>query len=323
MKKKAGENKTSLWNKLSIKQKAVVIIFFLIVIVPYFLINGYLWFSNWLFQVTSWNINAFGLGNTEWFAFWGTYFGGIATVVAVWWTVKQTERHYEQTSKEQKRQNESIRTEQEKQRKLDVLPLILLQPRVMVQSSDLAVLLGETEEKPEEKRIYVDQLKPFYEEFDISEITVLFGLQHELRSGGLSDDEIRMVKNKGHENVTSGSVKYLTKPNTTFLRPFWLINTGKETAINLVISLVSSDDQEYSHLSTIFSLMPKAHIKLNFLVNVKVEDEKKITGDYKLLIKYSDIYANHYKQEFPIYISNINHGIEWSIGLNIEQLLEE
>jgi hypothetical protein len=213
MKEKGENNKTSLWNKFSDKQKTVIIIFFLIIIVPFFLINGGLWFSNWLFHIINWDINAFGLGNTEWFAFWGTYFGGITTVIAVWWTVRQTERHYEQTSKEQKRQNKLITTEQEKQRRFDVLPLILLQPRITIQSSDLAILLGETEEKPKEKRIYIDDLKPHYEEYDISELTILFGEKFEFRVGGLSEEEMRMVKNKGHEDVINGSVRYLIMPN--------------------------------------------------------------------------------------------------------------
>jgi hypothetical protein len=318
MKEKGENKKTSLWNNFSVKQKATIIIFFLVIIVPFFLINGGLSFSNWLFHIINWDINAFGLGNTEWFAFWGTYFGGITTVIAVWWTVTQTERHYDQTSKEQKRQNELITTEQEKQRRSDVLPLILLQPRVTIQSSELAILLGETEEKAKEKRIYVDQLKPYYEEYDISELTILFGEKFEIRVGNLSDEEMRMVKNKGHEDVTNGPVKYLVIPNITYLHPFWLINIGKETAINLRIGLYA-DDNELAHFKNVFSLMPKTQVKLNFLVNIKEKDLQPICGKYNLQIWYNDLYSNLYTQKFPI---TIDTQANWTIELDIKQVLE-
>lgn len=311
MKIQTKKQRDYFWNRLSTSKKAVLIVFFLLVIVP-LCINGLIRFCNWVFQITDWNISAFGLGNSEWLTFWGAYFGGIATFFAVWWTVTQTERHYEQTSLEQQRQ-----------RKLDVLPLILLQPRNTRQTSQAALLLGNLEEKKEEKQIYVDELKPFYEEFDITEITVLFGSQIEIRPGSLSDEEMRLVKNNGHEEEIIGNLHYLMVPNVTFLRPFWFINVGKERAINLLVSLESSTNHELSHLKTVFSLTSKDQIKLNFLVNVKDEEKEKILGEYKFLISYNDIYSNQYEQTFPLTISSHENGIEWTIGLGIEQLLIE
>ncbi len=312
MNKKTDNNDRGFWNKQSTTKKALIIIFFLIVFVPFIFINGGLKLGNWIFQIAKININAFGLGNSEWLTFWGSYFGGIATFFAVWWTVTQTERHYEQTNLEQQRQ-----------RKLDVLPLILLQPRNTRQTSQAALLLGNLEEKKEEKQIYVDELKPFYEEFDITEITVLFSSQIEIRPGSLSDEEMRLVKNNGHEDEIIGNLHYLMVPNVTFLRPFWFINVGKERAINLLVSLESSTNHELSHLKTVFSLTSKDQKKLNFLVNVKDEEKEKILGEYKFLISYNDIYSNQYEQTFPLTISSHENGIEWTIGLGIEQLLKE
>lgn len=311
MKTQPEKQNASFWNRLSTSKKAILIIIFLVVIVP-LIINGLFLFCNWLFRITTWNISAVGLGNSEWLTFWGSYFGGIATFFAVWWTVSQSERHYERSNQEQ-----------ERQRKLDVLPLILLQPRNTRQTSQATLLLGDLEEKKEEKQIYLDELIPFYEEFDISEITVLFGSQFEVRPGSLSDEEMRMVKNNGHEEQTIGNVKYLMVPNVTFLRPFWFINVGKERAINLSVSLESSTNHEHSRLSTVFSLIAKDQIKLNFLVNIKDEDKEKIIGDYKFLIRYNDIYSNQYEQKFPLTISTHENGIKWTIGLGIEQLLLE
>ncbi|MEI8132787.1 MAG: hypothetical protein WCG34_10155, partial [Leptolinea sp.] len=205
MKKKTRENVTSLWDKLSQKQKAVIIIFFLIVLIPFFIVNGGLIFCNFLFHIIGWNINASGLGNTEWLAFWGTYFGGIATMLSIWWTVSQTERHFKQTSDEQKRQNKTFENEQERKRKLDVLPLILLQPRITLQTSNAAILFRKTEDSNNKKKLIpLDQLKPVYEEFDMSEITVLLAPEPEIRIGGLTEEEMCRVEKNGYDNIASG-----------------------------------------------------------------------------------------------------------------------
>jgi hypothetical protein len=302
--KKTGGKVKSVWNRLSITKKVIAIIFSFLVIVP-LSINGLLQFSNWLFQITHWNTSAFGLGNSEWLNFWGSYFGGITTVIAVWWTVSQTERHYIQTNQEQK-----------DQRRLDVLPLILLQPRNTRQTSQATLLMGNLQEKKEEGQINVDELKPIFEEFDITEITVLFGSQFEVRPGDLSDEEMRMVKNKGHEDYKIGNVKYLMVPNTTFLRPFWFINVGRGRAINLIVILESSTGHELSRLKTVFSMKPNDQIKLNFLVNVKDKDKEKVFGEFKLLINYRDIFLNQYNQAFPISIDTQC----WNIGLDVNHL---
>ena len=320
MKIQTKKQRDYFWNRLSTSKKAVLIVFFLLVIVP-LCINGLIRFCNWVFQITDWNISAFGLGNSEWLTFWGSYFGGIATVLAVWWTVSQTERHYLQTTQEQKRQNELIKKEHDNQQQLEVLPLLLLQPIGTKQTSWATLMFGDLEEKKEKNRIYVDQLKPVYEEFDISEITTVFSPEYEIRPSGLTDEEIHLVKNKGHENITTGQTKTLIKPNITFINPFWLINIGKELAINILISLTSSTKPNLPQLSTVFSLMSKARVKINFLVNVKNGDEENIFGDYILVIHYHDIYSNHYKQEFPISIQAHENGPKWTLGLDIDQSL--
>jgi hypothetical protein len=91
--------------------------------------------GNYITHETDWNINPSDIDNADWFAFWGSYLGGIATVVAVWWTVDKTENHFKLTTNEQTRQNEEIRQERERQRKLDILPVILLQPRMLIPPS--------------------------------------------------------------------------------------------------------------------------------------------------------------------------------------------
>ena len=115
-----------------------IFIAFAVLLIPLW-INFLIQFGNWVSQITGLNISAIGLENQAWFSFWGAYLGGIATVVAVWWTIDKTERQYLQTREEQKRQNDELKRQnnelkkdQERQRRLDVLPLILLQQRILI-----------------------------------------------------------------------------------------------------------------------------------------------------------------------------------------------
>jgi len=180
------------------------------------------WTHRWNF-----NINAWGLSNTDWFAFWGTYIGGITTVIAVWLTVRQIERHFKQTSKEQQRQNKSQKNELEKQRRLDVLPLILLQPIAISHHGSIIFSPGKTEDV-QERYIPLDELQPSYNEFDISELTIRFSPRPSIQLGGMTDEEIARVKSKGWENEKqSDTTSYLTCLTLTHLYPYWLINIGK------------------------------------------------------------------------------------------------
>jgi len=311
--------------KLSTIRKVVLIALFLFGIVPFVFINGGIRFSNWVSQITGLDISASGLLNQDWFSFWGAFLGGIATVFAVWWTVDQTERHYRQTSEEQERQNNRFAEEREHQRRLDVLPVVLLQPRIVRQSSDMVLLLGEIEEKKEDKKVYVDELKPVYEEIDATEVTVRFASKLTLQPEGLSEEEMRRVRNKGHEEYSMGNgSKVLTLSSIVFLRPFWFVNAGKEAAININMHLKKEGDFEFKDLPHAFSLMAKERIKLNFFVDVKQEQINLIYGNYELDIWYQDIYKNLYNQIHRINIlkGNDHGGVLWQLSLDVEQVLK-
>lgn len=320
------------WNKLSLLQKSLIATFVLAIFIPIAIINGGLSLSNWIFQYTGWNFSASGLANPDWFAFLGSFFGGVATVLAVWWTVSQTNMHYEQTSNEQKRQSDYLDQERERQRKLDVLPLILLQPRVTLQSGGLALLIGEVENSEDQKAKLTpcDELKPIYEEFDVSEVTIVFSPDPNIRIGGITDEELKRVKNNifginkrlekedaGHRVTT---FVLIPAPTITFIRPFLFVNAGKEAAINILISIATLENQTVTYLHHVFSLMSKEKIKLNFLVDIHTENKESVTRSYKLIIAYNDIYANRYYQEFPIEFHISDEKPEWNMGLDISQI---
>jgi hypothetical protein len=315
-KAKGTSNKFSQWSK-----EPWLLLLLLLVFIPPLVMIGWIWLSDWLYQITGFNTSPAGLNNQDWVMFWGAYFGGIATVIAVRWTVFQTERHYLQTSEEQKRQNSRLAEEREHQRRLDVLPIVLLQARVVRQSSNLALLLGEPEDEIEVKSINVDEIKPIYEEYDVSEITVLFAPESEMRLGEPSKEEMHRVRNNGHEIVPLGNGKKADYLKTiTFLRPFWCINAGKEAAININIYLITPNNQEPKYLPHVLSLMPKEKIKLYFLVDMPGGEVASLYGKYQFGVRYSDIYATKYSQKYEIDISAGDNGdTVWSMMLGVEQ----
>jgi hypothetical protein len=113
-------------------------------------------------------------------------------------------------------------------------------------------------------------------------------------------------------------VASLSPSNITFFRPFWLINVGKETAINLEIILKSSDDHEITRLHDVLSLLPRDKVKVNFLINVAEREKGVILGNYKWLICYNNIYSNSYEQIFPIALEDNSDGMIFSIDLDVK-----
>lgn len=310
----------TFWNKQSMPKIAVLIILFLI-IVP-LVINGLFLFCNWLFKITTWNISAAGLGNSEWLTFWGSYFGGIATVIAVWWTVTQTEKHYQQTSDEQKKQNAQIILDKERQRRLDVLPIILLQPRIINKTSPLTVLLAEETEADKPTLIPLDKIKPNFEELDISEISCLFGKNLEIRKGGLNPEELQAIKNGGFEKKQEGKSTYLIKPLISELFPFWLINGGREAAVNIQFFVISQKSDKLHYLRNgVLSLLPREKIKLNFIIFIETQEIENISTNYIFQIKYADIYSNQYEQEFPLTIKPSDSSADLFIRIDTNQTL--
>lgn len=53
------------------------------------IINVFIRVGNWIFSRTGYNMSALDLGNTEWFLFYGSFLGGLFTLCAVFFTLKQ------------------------------------------------------------------------------------------------------------------------------------------------------------------------------------------------------------------------------------------
>ncbi len=151
----------NVWDWITKNKTKTGIIISLLIILPY-VINLFLLISNRIYGLTGININAVGITNQDWFSFWGSFSGGIATFLAVIWTLRQTQTIHIEAIKEQ-----------ERQRKLDVLPVIILQPIVTKIETGLVDFFSEGFGKEEsmKKRVFIDELKPIYEEYQVSEVT--------------------------------------------------------------------------------------------------------------------------------------------------------
>lgn len=306
------------------KRKYKLIIILVTVVVIPIIINLFILFFNYLSNVTGLNLNAFGLGNVEWFGFLGAYLGGIATLIAVYVTVNKTEEQYIQTSHEQKRQNKDSFDERENNRRLSVLPLLILQPIQHKLIPNIFNIDNSTESDSEKGRSFVDQITPNFQEYDILEISLIFSFKKPFfRLQGPSEEEWNRVKNKGDESIfdKSSGRSYIVPKYITYLNSCWLINAGKEVAINITMDLINYQTSEEISLNNTFSLMAKDRRKIYFLVDVMKENYPSICGDYLLNIEYYDIYTNHYRQEYPIHIGDDEYNSVFSISLNIENKL--
>ncbi|MDK2982103.1 MAG: hypothetical protein PWQ55_2450 [Chloroflexota bacterium] len=305
------------------KNNSLLIIVFVAIFAPIF-INLLILLSNYIHNRTGVNLSALGLNNAEWFSFWGTYFGGIATLIAVFVTVQKTEEHYIQTSKEQKRQNKASLEERQNNRRLDVLPLLILQPIEHKLIPNIFNISNSMKSDSGNRKSFIDEVSSSFHEFDISEIGLIFSSNNIFfRLQGPSEDEWNRVKNRGDESIfdESSGRYYIGPKKVTYLNSYWLINAGKEVAINITIDLFNCQTSDDISFNKTFSLMAKDRKKTYFLIDEMKENYSSICGKYLLIIEYYDIYSNHYRQEYQIHIGDDQYNSIFSISLNIENKL--
>ena len=305
MKKKA--QKEDFWEWLSQNKFKVIVLSFIFILAIPFLVSCGLKIGNYIFSITGINLSANGLSNSDWFSFWGSFSGGITTLVAVLWTLYQTNKNHL-----------DLLSEQNRQRKLDVLPVLSLQPIRTVTSGFLASAFGNLAKEEEPKRVYIDEIEPEYREYDISEVFCILKSQGIVFRDFLKEDEKVKIKNIGQKNIVNEEtgVTFITCPDTVFLRPFWLNSVGTQTALNIRLEVQKEDDLiRYGH---VFSLAPQDKIKLGFLIDLPNTEVPKKVGQYKLIMRYSDIYSNEYRQEhdFNLIIDKTNQ-VGFTMNINV------
>ncbi len=139
----------------------------------------------------------------------------------------------------------------------------------------------------------------------------------------MNEKQINRAKNAGFASIKDKEhgVTYLAKEATTFLHPYLLINVGKEAAINVIIQVTSPYKETCFNHS--ISLAAKEKLKFYILVDVLEEYVSRIHGQYNLIIRYSDIYTNKYKQDHAFTIKHKENGVEFRLRLDVKQMEED
>ena len=283
------DKKTSWLKKNSIT--ICIFLFFLIIIVPILISISLKWIDQ-IVTSRGWTYNLLSFDNQTWWAFWGSYVGGIATLAAVWWTVSHTERHFRKTIDfDLAKYEEDIHRRKEEQR-LRVLPVLILQPLKWPGSE----LVTQSLDKSGKKENIVNSSNS-----DLSPMTINLGREPNFRVGDLNNNEIDLPPSMG----------LIMK----------IINGGVSTAINVIFKITSPLFQKEIKAPYIISLSPKERITVNMLIDTKESESAFIIGDYALEIRYSDIYQNRYEQIYKMNISIVDGKYAFTIHTKVEPLL--
>ena len=206
------------------------------------------------------------LGNVEWLAFWGSYLGGIATLIAVCLTLSQNMKVIKQNQ-------ENLRFQEERSR-IALMPYI----EVMV-SLDEDMSLHKTTLHPPNGFIILtnnNYVKRFSSNFPEKYHQII---------------ESKCVK---EESSNGGDTTRLA--NCNFIR---LIMTQKAPSLarntQLSVCLVVDQEEKRIYLNPPFLLAAMESVKLPIFF-----DEDWSEGEYKFIISFEDIEGRSYDQFFTI-----------------------
>ena len=215
------------------------------------------------------------LDSPIWWAFWGSYIGGIATLLAVNLTIQQTSDHFNQNEKSQ------------------VKPLLIFSERRYMGTT--ISFLGYEETEPEPHWVPMDLAE--LNEIDTGNILISFKKDIRVDFRDLTEEEKSIIVHRGliqkkKDNTTCTTAKYRTA-----LMVFDLINVGKGPAINCYVFLKQIQPEEMVYDLAQFNLLENDKKTLRFLL-IKEENEcKQFSKKFVLSLQYHDIYGNEFVQD--------------------------
>lgn len=235
------------------------------------------------------------LGNKEWLAFWGSFIGGsiggIATLFAVYYTLKQNIE-----------QNQTNLNVQRKQSRLDIIPyidvrLFLDKPSMNPAYFIFRDLLIEEQDQPKEKSCSEDKVIQFpsgYIIFKSDKVYYSNKLDKEyktiLEQGGIAQRQEGNVISFYNSGVRSVSIS--------------MTNIGLSSAINVTLELNSNTFSNYA-------IMPSFNLKVQELVVLNlVFDRDFPDGEHLFNIKTDDLQGNEYIQRFKIKLKDKGNYLE-------------
>ena len=221
-----------------------------------------------------------------WWAFWGSYLGGVATLMAVWWTISQSEEHF-------RKQSAETFLIKEEDRRLSVKPLLIYQSmNIRTKRNPFSVA-----NLDEEELMLIDEIEEEFIAEDVSEIVVKFAENVTIEKRGLSQQEKQLIINNGEVRTeSSNGMAVVSKRYATSILQERLINAGAGAAIDGIVTVETAVPSFERIPYFIFSLLPNQEIKITFLLLIPTKLVKYLFDEYKIEISYKDIYDNKYRQ---------------------------
>ena len=204
----------------------------------------------------------FGLENIQtleapiWWAFWGSYLGGVATLMAVWWTISQSEEHF-------RKQSAETFLIKEEDRRLSVKPLLIYQSmNIRTKRNPFSAA-----NLDEEEITLIDEIEEEFIAEDVSQIVVKFADNVTIEKRGLFQQEKQLIINNGEVRTeSSNGMSVVSKQFATSIIQKRLINAGVGAAIDGIITVETVVPSLERIPYFLFSLLPNQEIKITFLL---------------------------------------------------------
>lgn len=210
------------------------------------------------------------LGNVEWLAFWGSYLGGAATLIAVCLTLSQNMKVIKQNEKIIIQNQENINFQEERSR-IAIMPYI-----------DVRVVL--------DKELHKSTLEP------PNGFIILSNQDSATVNSSLPEKYHQIIELGMIKKIEGNGLITMRSSDINFVR---LIMTQKAPSLarNVQLSVCDIEYQEETkiNLTPLFVLASGERVKLPVLF-----DEDWPVANYKFILSFEDIEGHSYEQSFSI-----------------------
>ncbi|MEK3977402.1 hypothetical protein MKZ20_21440 [Psychrobacillus sp. FSL K6-2684] len=214
------------------------------------------------------------LRNVEWLAFWGSYLGGAATLIAVCLTLSQNMKFFKQNEKIFIQNQKSLIFQEERSR-------IALMPYIEVMVS-----------LDEDMSLHKTKLHP-----PNGFITLSNNNDNKRFSSNFPNKYHKSIESGWIEESIGNGVESLRRANHNFIR---LVMTQKAPSlarnIQLSVCVIEGGEEKRIYLHPPFVLATMEKVKLPIFF-----DENWGEGEYKFIVSFEDIEGRGYEQFFTIH----------------------
>ncbi|GEM04543.1 hypothetical protein HMI01_15310 [Halolactibacillus miurensis] len=207
------------------------------------------------------------LGNKEWLAFWGSYIGGVTTLIAVLLTLNQNRVVIDQ-NRVVIDQNKEMLNFQEEQYRISIMPVL-----------DVRISLKES--------LHMEKLHP-------PNGFIILNQESNTQVSSLPKEYSEVIDSNMLEESDDGITISTYMVNLTFIR---LVITQKTHLVAMNVQLSMYKDEKELSITPHFVLASEESVKLPLLI-----DKNFPSGDYKFILRFQDTQGRSYHQFFNIKI---------------------